>query len=159
MNENSEQIVLVTGASKGIGKAIAVELGQIGRIVYVNFQTDEKGALETCKLIEKNGGIAKALQFDVSNAKLSEQAVKSILETHGKVDILVNNHTYCVYETFDPELTTGKDWDVHLISVEAVQLVSADIIDAHFAINARAYALLMSQYVERYLKRKADKID
>ena len=91
MNENSEQIVLVTGASKGIGKAIAVELGQIGRIVYVNFQTDEKGALETCKLIEKNGGIAKALQFDVSNAKLSEQAVKSILETHGKVDILVNN--------------------------------------------------------------------
>ena len=74
----------------------------------------------------------------------------------GPVDILVNNHTYCVYETFDPELTTGKDWDVHLIGADStVHLVSADTIDAHFAINARAYALLMSEYVERYLKRKA----
>ncbi|MCK5541343.1 MAG: 3-oxoacyl-ACP reductase FabG [Desulfobacterales bacterium] len=91
MNDTIDQIVLVTGASKGIGKAIAVELGQKGRFVYVNFQSDEKGALETCKLIEKNSGKAKAIQFDVSDASLSEQAVKSILETHGKVDILVNN--------------------------------------------------------------------
>lgn len=91
MNENSEQIVLVTGASKGIGRAIAVELGQDGRIVYVNFQTDEKGAAETCQLIEKKGGKACALKFDVSDAILSEQAVQSILDTHGKIDILINN--------------------------------------------------------------------
>ena len=91
MEDTSEQIVLVTGASKGIGKAIAVELGDKGRLVYVNFQSDEKGALETCKSIENNGGKATAIQFDVSDAKLSEQAVKSILDTHGKIDILVNN--------------------------------------------------------------------
>ena len=91
MNEKYEQIVLVTGASKGIGRAIAIELGNKERFVYVNFQTDEKGALETCKLIKNNGGKAKAIQFDVSSADLSEQAVKSILDTHGKIDILVNN--------------------------------------------------------------------
>ena len=91
MEDTSEQIVLVTGASKGIGQAIAVELGQKDRFVYVNFQTDEKGALETCKSIEENGGKAQAIQFDVSDATSSEQAVKSILDNHGKVDILVNN--------------------------------------------------------------------
>ncbi len=91
MNDTSEQIVLVTGASKGIGKAIAIELGKIGRFVYVNFQSDENGALETCKLIEANGGKAKAIQFDISDANASEQAVQSILDTHEKIDILVNN--------------------------------------------------------------------
>ncbi len=91
MNEISEQIVLVTGASRGIGRAIAVELGKKNRFVYVNFNSDEKAALETCAIIEKNGGKAKAIKFDVSDAVLSEQAVKSILDSHGKVDILVNN--------------------------------------------------------------------
>ncbi|MCK5310500.1 MAG: 3-oxoacyl-ACP reductase FabG [Desulfobacteraceae bacterium] len=91
MSDTNEQIVLVTGGSKGIGRAIAVELGQKERFVYVNYHSDEKGALKTCKLIEDNGGKAKALQFDVSDAALSEKAVKSILDTHGKVDILVNN--------------------------------------------------------------------
>ena len=91
MNEISEQIVLVTGASRGIGRAIAVELGRKDRFVYVNFHSDEKAALKTCAIIKKNNGKAKAVKFDVSDAVISEQAVKSILDSHGKVDILVNN--------------------------------------------------------------------
>jgi 3-oxoacyl-[acyl-carrier protein] reductase len=91
MNETYDEIVLVTGASKGIGKAIAVRLGQKRRFVYVNFQTDEKGALETCKQIQDNGSESKAVQFDVSDAKACENAVQSIIDTHGKIDILVNN--------------------------------------------------------------------
>jgi len=91
MSKESEQIVLVTGASRGIGRAIAVELGKKGRFVYVNFHTNEKAALETCTMIENNGGQAKAVQFDVSDADLCEKAVQAILDTHGKVDILVNN--------------------------------------------------------------------
>lgn len=86
-----KQIVLVTGGSRGIGRAISVELGQKGRLVYVNFHSDKKAALETCTLIENNGGQSQAVQFDVRDAKLSEQAVKSILKKHGKIDILVNN--------------------------------------------------------------------
>jgi 3-oxoacyl-[acyl-carrier protein] reductase len=63
------------------------------------------------------------------------------------VDILVNNHTLCVLETFDPALVTGEG--------SGVQLITAAGIDAHFAVNARAYALLMAEYFRRYSKRGA----
>ncbi len=91
MNLTHEQIVLVTGASKGIGRAIAVELGLPGRFVYVNYMGDKKGALETCKLIKANGGKAKEVQFDVSCAKPCEEAVGSILDNHGPIQVLINN--------------------------------------------------------------------
>ena len=59
-------------------------------------------------------------------------------------------------ETFDPELTYGKDWGAHLIGPDnIVQLVSTDNIDAHFAINTRAYTLMMSEYTTRIINRKA----
>ncbi len=91
MDKSNKQIVLVTGGSSGIGRAIAVELGTKDRFVYVNFHSHEKKALETCRLIENNKGKAEAVQFDVSDIKESEQAVKSILKEHGRIDILVNN--------------------------------------------------------------------
>jgi len=91
MDKINKRIVLVTGGSRGIGRAIAVELGGKDRFVYVNFHLNEEAALETCELIEKNGGQAMAIKFDVSDSKSSEQSVKSILKEHGQVDILVNN--------------------------------------------------------------------
>ncbi len=91
MDKSSKQIVLVTGGSSGIGRAIAVELGTKDRFVYVNFYSHEKKALETCRLVENNKGKAEAVQFDVSDLKESEHAVKSILKEHGRIDILVNN--------------------------------------------------------------------
>ncbi len=91
MDKTDKQIVLVTGGSRGIGRAIAVELGTKSRFVYVNFHSDEKAALETCGIIRENKGEAEAVQFDVSDIKASEQAVKSILKKHGRIDILVNN--------------------------------------------------------------------
>jgi 3-oxoacyl-[acyl-carrier protein] reductase len=65
----------------------------------------------------------------------------------GAVDVLVNNHTHCVLETFDPALTSDEGGGVFL--------ASAARIDAHFAINARACALMMAEYLQRYLKREA----
>ncbi len=65
----------------------------------------------------------------------------------GPVDVLVCNHTYCVLETFDPARVTSAGFPV--------QLVSAAQIDAHFAVNARGVALLMSEYFTRYLARRA----
>jgi 3-oxoacyl-[acyl-carrier protein] reductase len=64
------------------------------------------------------------------------------------VEILVSNHTYCVLETFDPAQVTSDGFPV--------SLPTAEVIDAHFVINTRAYTLLMSEYVQRYLARGAD---
>ena len=91
MEKSSIQTVLVTGASKGIGKAIAIELGHKGRFVYVNYNSDEKGALDTCKEIEEKNGEALPIQFDISNAAACEEAIKTILDQKGQIDILVNN--------------------------------------------------------------------
>jgi 3-oxoacyl-[acyl-carrier protein] reductase len=64
------------------------------------------------------------------------------------VDVLVCNHTHCVLETFDPaRAAQGGEFPV--------SLVSAGVIDAHFAINARACALLMTEYTRRFLQRGA----
>jgi 3-oxoacyl-[acyl-carrier protein] reductase len=60
----------------------------------------------------------------------------------GPVDVLVNNHTHCVPETFDAERVTTEG--------SGVQVISAAEIDRHFAINTRAYALLMAEYLRRY---------
>ncbi|UCD38711.1 MAG: SDR family oxidoreductase, partial [Fidelibacterota bacterium] len=69
----------------------------------------------------------------------------------GPVDILVNNHTYDVLETFDPE--TASD-EYRWFGEYPVQLTSPEIIDTNFTVNARAYALMMAEYLQRYLKRK-----
>jgi 3-oxoacyl-[acyl-carrier protein] reductase len=61
--------------------------------------------------------------------------------------VLVNNHTYCVLETFDPARVTGEGFPVSLPTPE--------VIDAHFAVNARAFVLLMAEYFGRSLKRGA----
>lgn len=63
------------------------------------------------------------------------------------VDILVNNHTYCTFDTFDPAAVTTADYGIGFFS-------SADASE-HFAVNARAYALAMAEYIRRYVARGA----
>ena len=82
---------LVTGGSRGIGRAIAVAFGALGAKVVVNYAGNEKAALETVQEIEKNGGQAIAVQFDVSNFTQTQERIKEIEKNHGSIDILVNN--------------------------------------------------------------------
>jgi 3-oxoacyl-[acyl-carrier protein] reductase len=91
MAEEQKEIALVTGASRGIGRAIAAALAGTGRHVLVNYRSDEKAAGETLALIEEAGGSGELMPFDVSDYEASEKAVNSILEKHGRIDILVNN--------------------------------------------------------------------
>ncbi len=89
MPENEKRpVALVTGGSKGIGRAICVELGRCGYDLVVNYHTDEKGAMETLELVNAQGGEGRILEFDVRDAKQSRNAIEMLL---GEVEVLVNN--------------------------------------------------------------------
>ena len=84
-------VALVTGGSKGIGRAICVELGRSGYEVAVNFNSDEQGAIETLALIEGEGGRGRVLGFDVRDGRAVQEAIESLLEDVDTLDVLVNN--------------------------------------------------------------------
>jgi 3-oxoacyl-[acyl-carrier protein] reductase len=85
------QVALVTGASRGIGKAIALELATEGANVVVNYANSSAAAQEVVKEIVASGGNAIALQADVSKAEEVESLLKAVMDKWQRVDILVNN--------------------------------------------------------------------
>jgi len=87
----SGKIAVVTGGSRGIGRAICQRLAAQGALVVVNYVSNPSAAEETVQSIRSAGGKAEAVQFNVAVAGEIEAAFKKILETHGRVDILVNN--------------------------------------------------------------------
>lgn len=90
MNLNG-QVALVTGASRGIGRAIAVALAQAGALVVVNYRSNRAAAESTVEQIVANGGRAELSQFDVAVESAVDEAIKKIVDDAGKIDILVNN--------------------------------------------------------------------
>jgi len=85
------KVALVTGASRGIGKACALELALAGYNVVVNYAGNKEAAEQTAAEIRKAGVDALPMQFDVANQELVEDAVKTIMEKFGRIDVLVNN--------------------------------------------------------------------
>jgi 3-oxoacyl-[acyl-carrier protein] reductase len=85
------KVALVTGASRGIGRAIAVALGRRGAKVVVNYASREDAAREAAAAVVEAGGEAVVLGFDVANSAAVTEAIKSIGKDHGRLDIIVNN--------------------------------------------------------------------
>ena len=86
-----EGCALVTGASRGIGAAIARTLAADGWPVGVNYRSDEEGAARVVAEIEQAGGRAVAVQGDVSDPEMPNQIFKALEEHFGPVLVLVNN--------------------------------------------------------------------
>ena len=87
----SGKTALVTGASRGIGRAIAQRFAAEGAFVVVNYAGNEAAAGETLAAIAAAGGDAVLSRFDVGDAGQVDAAVKAIVEQRGRIDILVNN--------------------------------------------------------------------
>ncbi len=85
------QVAIVTGASRGIGRAIALKLAENGANVAVVYEANEQAAQETCTLAESFSVKAKAYRCDVSGFEATEQLVKEVIADFGQIDILVNN--------------------------------------------------------------------
>jgi 3-oxoacyl-[acyl-carrier protein] reductase len=85
------RVALVTGGSRGIGRAICVALGKRGAKVIINYASKEDAARETASAVEAAGGQAAIAGFDVANSAAVTDAIKAIGKDHGGLDILVNN--------------------------------------------------------------------
>lgn len=86
-----KKVALVTGGSRGIGKACAIELAKAGYDVIINYAGNEEAANKTVSEIKALGQNAAAKKFDVSNKEAVDKAIAEILEEFGRIDVLVNN--------------------------------------------------------------------
>jgi 3-oxoacyl-[acyl-carrier protein] reductase len=101
--------VLITGSSKGIGKATAIRLARDGFEVVVHYKSDVKAAEETCGLIREGGYTCRLLQFDISDRKNTEKTITEDIEKNGVYYGVVCNAGINRDAAF-PALT-GEDWD------------------------------------------------
>jgi 3-oxoacyl-[acyl-carrier protein] reductase len=122
LNGLKGKVALVTGASRGIGRAVAVALAAAGADVAVNYRSREAAAAAACAEIEKYGVRALAVQADVSQSPAVARMVTAVEENLGPVDILVNNAGIVAAKPL-AEITEA-DWDEML----AVNLKSAFLV-------------------------------
>lgn len=101
--------VLVTGASKGIGQAIALRLAKSSFYVYVHYHRDEAGAKKTLEQITNAGGAGQLIQFDVSQRQQCAEQLQFTLEKEGALYGIVNNAGICKDVPFP--VMEDEDWD------------------------------------------------
>jgi 3-oxoacyl-[acyl-carrier protein] reductase len=91
MKDLNGRVAVVTGSSRGLGRAIAVKLASLGAKVVVNYRSDKAAAEETLRLIQQAGGEAIVIQADVSVFDDAQRLIQGALDHFGRLDILVNN--------------------------------------------------------------------
>ncbi len=109
MSKLSNQVALVTGGSRGIGRAIAKRLAKDGASVAITYAKDAKAASAVVKAIELEGGKAVAIQADAADVEAVRGAVEKTVATFGRLDVLVNNAGTAIPKTF--EETTLEEMD------------------------------------------------
>lgn len=104
-----KKLAVVTGGSKGIGRAVCIELAKAGYDIVVNYRSDEQGAAETLRAVIGQGAGGKTMRFDVSNRDETQEAVREIAGSYESVDVLVNNAGIHADGLF--VMMPHEDWD------------------------------------------------
>jgi 3-oxoacyl-[acyl-carrier protein] reductase len=112
MNHLNGKTALVTGAGRGIGRAIAIALARAGADIIVNYLTNEDEAKKVCRQIENLNRRSVPLRADVSLASDASSLVEIAVREFGPVSILINNAGIANVKT--PEEITERDWDEHI---------------------------------------------
>ncbi|MBI2358225.1 MAG: 3-oxoacyl-[acyl-carrier-protein] reductase [Deltaproteobacteria bacterium] len=109
MGDLKGQIALVTGGSRGVGKAVVLTLGRVGAVIMINYRQNRPAAEAALKELVAQGGSGELFPFDDAEESQVEEAVKKIVDQHKKIDILVNNAGV----TSDSLLVrlTSEDWN------------------------------------------------
>ena len=123
----SGQVALVTGGGRGIGRAVAIALGEAGASVVVNARTEEQ-VKETARLVREAGGTADAFPADVSKPAAVEQLVCDVTELMGPIDLLVNNAGLSGPPGRDWEHDAERWWYVISVNVRGPYLLSRAVI-------------------------------
>ncbi|MGV8081337.1 MAG: 3-oxoacyl-ACP reductase FabG [Syntrophales bacterium] len=102
-------VAIVTGGSRGIGRAVSMEMARSGYYVIVNYRSNDAAAAETMDQIRKAGGDGEIVRFDVADSDDTDRRMKEILNRHKKIDVLVNNAGVTADGLF--MMMPEDDWD------------------------------------------------
>lgn len=160
-----DKVALVTGANHGIGAAIAKALAKQGVKVFITYlrasnidkwresdyvKNQSQTADNIVNEILKEGGMAVAIEADLTDTSVFTKLFDEAEKTFGPVEILINNAAYCNPDTFEPqelfEKKTGATSDT----------VSLEQYEQHFAVNTRATVFLITEFTRRHVARKAN---
>ncbi len=133
--DNNGKIALVTGASKGIGKACAVRLAADGFTVIINYSRSDAEAAAAVAEIEAAGGKAKAIKADCANLEQVQDMFKQISDEFGRIDVLVNN--------------AGIVRDGFLMTLDT------ETLDKCFDLNVKGYFYCAQQAVVKMFSQKS----
>ena len=106
---DEEQIALVTGGTRGIGRAIAIELSEAGYGIIFTYKSNDQAADETINIIHSKGGRAEKVRFDVADSKEAAPVMNEIVAQHNNIRILVNNAGINADGLF--MMMPEEDWD------------------------------------------------
>ncbi len=130
----NEKVALVTGASRGIGRACAIKLGQAGYKVAVNYNSNVEAAEEVVHAIEEAGSEAIAIKADVSDITQVKAMMREVVKTFGQIDVLVNN--------------------AGIVKDEFVLMMNPDTIDQCLDLNIKGYMYCAQQAVLKMFSKK-----
>lgn len=129
-----DKVALVTGASRGIGRACAIKLGAEGYKVVVNYNSNDEAANEVVSLIKEAGGEAAAIKADVSKADDAKMLIRETVNTYGQLDVLVNN--------------------AGIVKDEFVLMMSEETINKCLDLNIKGYLYCTQQAVLKMFSKK-----